>query len=133
MKSVYSMYFNASDMVIKLARELRLHPTEAEKTLWRAINKGQLGLKFRRQHPIYNFIADFYCHEARLIVEVDGGYHKSRIQRERDESRSAEVALVYDLKVIRFTNEEVLSNTNAVVSRLKTALSERMKNQLGNN
>ena len=128
MKSVFSMYYNASDTVIKLARDLRMHPTEAEKTLWHAISKGQVGVKFRRQHPIDRFIADFYCHEARLIVEVDGGYHLHHTQREHDENRSAEVALVYGLKVIRFTNEEIMTKTNEVVEKIKEEIIERLEN-----
>ncbi|HUW07646.1 MAG TPA: endonuclease domain-containing protein [Williamwhitmania sp.] len=125
MKSSFSMYCNATDSTIAMARELRQRPTEAEKILWQALRQKRLGYRFRRQHPIDRFIADFYCHPLRLIIEVDGGYHNSLSQREHDEDRSYEIMLNYDLKVIRFTNEQVMQDLLQVVARIQLEIAGR--------
>ena len=71
------------------AMELRRTMTEAEIILWNELrNKKLNGYKFRRQHPIKNYVADFYCHEARLVVEVDGEIHKDESTKEYDEKRT---------------------------------------------
>jgi len=119
------MYCNATDSTIAMARELRQRPTEAEKILWQALRQKRLGYRFRRQHPIDRFIADFYCHPLRLIIEVDGGYHNSLSQREHDEDRSYEIMLNYDLKVIRFTNEQVMQDLLQVVARIQLEIAGR--------
>lgn len=70
------MFFGASPKIFQRATELRKNMTEAERILWSALRRKQLsGKRFRRQHPIETFIVDFYCHEARLVIEVDGGIH----------------------------------------------------------
>jgi len=96
---------------------LRKEITIAEKLLWNKLRNKQLeGLKFRRQHPIDIFIADFYCHEKKLIVEVDGEIHK--YQKEYDEGRTSELE-AYGVTVIRFTNDEVINNIKQVIKRIK--------------
>jgi len=81
--------------------------TGAEKILWKELkNRNLNGLKFRRQHPIHFYIADFYCHEKRLVIEVDGEIHKRRAVKEHDENRSAELDRL-GINVIRFTNDQV--------------------------
>ena len=68
---------------IRLARELRQKPTPSEDSLWQELRHHRLnGLHFRRQHPIGRFLADFFCESAKLVVEVDGGYHLTPEQRE---------------------------------------------------
>jgi very-short-patch-repair endonuclease len=80
--------------------------TEAEKIMWGCLSKRQLqGSRFRKQHPIGNYIADFYCHEFKLVVEVDGPIHEQ--QKEYDIQRTEEMSLV-GINVIRFTNAEIL-------------------------
>jgi very-short-patch-repair endonuclease len=69
------MHENASHFVFELARELRRNMTDAENKLWNHLKHGVGGLKFRRQHPLKNYIADFYCHKLKLIIEADGGIH----------------------------------------------------------
>ena len=77
--------------VVKLAQELRLKLTPAEEMLWSRIGNKQLdGLRFRSQHPIGRYIADYYCHELKLVVEVDGDIHDGR--QEYDENRDAFLA-----------------------------------------
>ena len=90
------------------ARELRKNQTKAEGVLWNALRHRQrLGHKFRRQHVIDQFIVDFYCAEARLVIEVDGAVHE--FTGERDQARQAQLEAL-GLRVTRFTNDEVMSN-----------------------
>ena len=101
---------------------MRKEKTEAEELLWQALRNKQVGnCKFRRQHPIGQFIADFYCHEAGLIIEVDGGYHNKADQKTYDKART-QVINDFGVKVIRFTNEEILSNLTEVVKKVSEVL-----------
>jgi very-short-patch-repair endonuclease len=94
------------------AREPRARQTEAESLLWYALRGRRLcGLKFRRQYPIRSFIADFACIEKKLVVEIDGGYHDYTY--EGDMSRQAKIE-EDGWSVIRFSNEEVLADVEAV-------------------
>jgi very-short-patch-repair endonuclease len=83
-----------------------------------------LGLRFRRQHPIDIFIVDFYCHEARLVVEIDGAIHKN--QYEYDDGRAAEIEK-FGIEIIRFTNEEVENNIGHVIKKIELRVKERTK------
>jgi cyclase len=69
------MFYGAGPDLFAKAEENRLNPTESEARLWGALRKSQLGLRFKRQHPIDRFIVDFYCHKLRLVIEVDGEYY----------------------------------------------------------
>ncbi|HHS96841.1 MAG TPA: endonuclease domain-containing protein, partial [Chloroflexi bacterium] len=103
-----------------LARRMRREPTPAERRLWQQLRKRQvLGFKFRRQHAIGRFIVDFYCAEARLVVEVDGPVHKGT--QEEDVSRQKFLESL-GLKVLRFTNDEVFNALDAVVEQIAVAL-----------
>lgn len=75
------MFYGAQRNIFRKAFMLRHNETVAEKILWQKLNKNQLGVRFKRQHPIENFIADFYCHAARLVIEVDGSSHTIQEQR----------------------------------------------------
>ena len=108
-----NLFYGASQEIRTRAKLLRKRTTIAEKILWNKLRNNQLGgLKFRRQHPIDIFIADFYCHEKRLVIEVDGEIHN--YQKEYDEGRTAELE-AKDMTVIRFTNEEVINNIKGVM------------------
>ena len=111
--------------LIQLGKDNRKEATHGETILWSYLRNRKLGEKFRRQHAIGSYIPDFVCLEKRLIVEVDGGYHNTPEQIELDENRTLELEQKYLFKVIRFTNEEVSKDINAVLGRIKTALSER--------
>src|SRR5581483_4886828 len=101
--------------LIALARKLRQQGTTAEALLWKLLRSGRLhGRKFRRQHPIGRFIADFFCDDARLIIEIDGAVHQEASQQERDQEREA-ILRQYALNFLRFSNEEVLSETERVL------------------
>jgi very-short-patch-repair endonuclease len=112
------------DTAKKTARALRKDQTEAEEMLWEKLrNRRFNGIKFLRQHPIvfsYNgqerfFIADFYCAQRRLVIEIDGPVHEN--QREYDELRS-EILESLGYTVIRFNNDEVLNSIESVLGRI---------------
>ncbi|MES2285013.1 MAG: endonuclease domain-containing protein [Bacteroidota bacterium] len=110
-------------MLFENAHQLRLaNTTKAEKIVWEVIRNRKIeNCKFRRLHPIDKFVADFYCHEKKLIVEVDGGYHNKKEQIELDEART-QVVNEYGIKVIRFTNDEVLNDIQSVIEKIVNAL-----------
>ncbi|UZD42081.1 leucine--tRNA ligase [Capnocytophaga ochracea] len=104
------------------AKEMRENMTEAETVLWEALKSKHIGDKFRRQHIIGNFIADFVCLSKRLVIEVDGGYHTDYTQQGLDEGRAEELKQL-GFEVIRFTNEEVLNNLDKVIHQITEKLS----------
>jgi very-short-patch-repair endonuclease len=96
--------------------EFRDNPTPAEKALWKILRNNQInGLKFRRQHKIGQFIVDFYCHEIGLIIEADGNIHDNRKAEDRVRT---EWLQTMGLKIIRFSNEEILKNLEDVKTRI---------------
>lgn len=101
------------------ARDNRKNPTEAENALWQMLRGKSIDYKFRRQHLIDRFIVDFVCFEKGLIIEVDGGYHNTEEQQEADKQRSSILeGLGYN--ILRFSNEEVLANTDEVLAKIKS-------------
>ena len=114
-----SMYKGAPPDSFAKAKFLRDNMTDAEKFLWEKLKNNQLkGFKFRRQHPIHIYIVDFYCHKLKLVIEIDGGYHDSKDQKILDAERS-EILKFQKLKVIRFTNDEVLGNIDFVIRKIE--------------
>lgn len=119
-KSKLPFHYNAPSEHTERARKLRQPQTPAEDALWQAVrNRKRGGAKFRRQHPISWYIVDFYCHEYKLVVEVDGDVHLNPHVKERDENRQAHLEQL-GLTVIRFTNEEVLGELTHVLNRIET-------------
>jgi very-short-patch-repair endonuclease len=112
-----------------LARQMRHQPTPAEDALWQRLRNRQIhNAKFRRQHAIERFIVDFFCVDAKLIIEVDGAIHdytpiEDAIRQQYLESLG--------LMVIRFTNGEVLQQIAGVVERIDEVLFERLPPTLG--
>ena len=105
-----------------LSREMRSNPTLAENHLWQRLRKQQvLGYKFRRQYTIDRFIVDFYCTDAWLVIEVGGNIHDE--QQEADQLRT-EILEGLGLRVLRFTNGEVLQQTDGVIERIAEVLQE---------
>lgn len=101
---------------LQRAKELRRDMTDAEKLLWQELRANKLGVHFRRQQVIAGFIADFYCHKAALVVEVDGDIHD--LQQEED-ARREKVLNQMGLRIVRFRNDEVLENRLQVVGKIK--------------
>ena len=92
--------------------------TPAEKVLWDKLRSKALdGYKFRRQHPISKYITDFYCHSLKLVIEIDGNIHDLEDQIEYDAGREFELQEL-GLKVLRFTNEEVLQSPEKVLNKI---------------
>jgi very-short-patch-repair endonuclease len=105
-----------------VARQMRREPTEAGAALWKALRKDQIGgFRFRREHPVGQFVLDFCCAARKLVIEVDGGYHDDPEQRERDEARTAHLN-AWGYSVLRFRNEEVLTDLPSVIARIEAAL-----------
>jgi very-short-patch-repair endonuclease len=104
------------------ARELRKNSTEAEKVLWDRLRNRQIcGFKIRRQQPIDGFIADFYCADALLVIEVDGGIHNASKQSEIDQRRM----IVFNgrgLLTLRFRNKEVIYDVELCVEEIRRVL-----------
>jgi very-short-patch-repair endonuclease len=110
------------DELLKRCRELRSSASNAEKRLWSCLrNRQLLGFKFRRQHPVGRFIVDFYCHEARLAIEIDGGQHAEEHQSAYD-ARRTELLQAKGIRVIRFWNNEVLQNLEGVLETIVATL-----------
>jgi very-short-patch-repair endonuclease len=109
-----------NEETIRIARRLRVNQTDAEKVLWNRIRNRQIdGNKFARQQPISGYICDFVCREKRLLVEVDGGQHnESAADAIRDRRLTEE-----GYKVLRFWNNDVLGNTEGVLTVIQTELS----------
>ncbi|MBK0370722.1 endonuclease domain-containing protein [Flavobacterium sp. SE-1-e] len=113
------MWKGASPTIFSNAKKLRESSTEAEEKLWLALkDNGIDGYKFRRQHPLSIYVVDFYCHALKFVIEIDGGYHLDQEQQLLDEKRTSDIEF-QGLKVIRFTNEEVLMKLPEVIDRIK--------------
>lgn len=112
------MFYGATPDIFENAKLLRKNQTPAEKKLWSYLNENKLGYKFRRQHPIATYIVDFYCHKLKLVIEVDGAYHLSEDQKNQDDIRTSELEQL-GLEVVRFSNEEVFSDIEKVINRIK--------------
>lgn len=119
------MHQGAKPRLFQFAQELRKKNTEAEKRLWEEIRLKKLdGFRFRNQHPIGSYIVDFYCHSAKLAIEVDGGYHQKKEQREYDLGRDHDLSL-NGVQVLRFTNEEVMQGMSEVLRKIRECLKSR--------
>jgi very-short-patch-repair endonuclease len=109
---IVSMFYNAKPHIFEKAKTLRKNMTDSELKLWEHLKgKKILGLQFRSQHPIDIFIADFYCHPIKLVIEIDGGFHSTKEQQEYDIGRTAELNY-WEIEVIRFTNDEIEKDIN---------------------
>ncbi len=118
---VSGMFYGASNLIFEKAKTLRNTLTESEVLLWNHIKGKQLGFKFRRQHPISNYIADFYCHEAKVVIELDGSIHNLPEILQNDIERQKYLEEL-GLTVLRFTNDELYNNTNKVLEEIKSAI-----------
>ena len=105
-----------------LARGFRRRETEAEQILWSWLrNKQMNGIKFRRQQPLGDYVVDFVSFDKKLIIEIDGGQHNEELVIEKDESRTRRLES-FGFRVISFWNNDVLSNTDGVITMIKNAL-----------
>jgi ATP-dependent helicase HrpA len=110
------------EALLTYARELRKNATDAENLLWQLLRRNQIhGFSFRRQHPLGAYILDFYCHQAKLAIELDGGQHAEGAQLDHDQVRSAWLQ-AQGITVLRFWNNEALTNAEGVLQRISEAL-----------
>jgi len=116
------LYYGASVEIFRRAEVLRHHLTETEKLLWSKSNNKQIqGFRFGKQHPINKFIVDFYCHKAKLVIELDGEVHEQKEVAEHDKGREY-ILKNFGLEILRFTNKEVLNDTENVISKIQFKL-----------
>src|SRR5215218_57302 len=120
MSSKYNdkLFKGAPAKIFENARELRKKATPAEELLWQELrNRKIAGFKFRRQHPINNYIADFYCSEKQLAVKVDGSVHNTKEAKEYDQARTTDLGSM-GIRILRFTNGEVEKEMATVLKRI---------------
>jgi cyclase len=120
------MFNEAHPLVFANAKALRKNMTEAEKVLWGYLKGGVHGLKIRRQHAIGIYIADFYCHQIKLVIELDGKIHEDAEVKILDEHRESELR-GWGYEIIRFTNEELFEDINKVLTSIKIKVEELTK------
>ena len=124
------MFLGASDLIFKNAAALRNNMTPAEMLLWGHLKGNQLGTKFRRQHPLGIYIADFYCHQHKIIIEVDGSIHDLPDVVKHDIERQLNIEND-GIKVLRFRNEEIFNQLDKVLGSIKQALSSPFRGRGG--
>ena len=125
-----NMYYGANSFVFQKAEELRKNMTSAESIIWKHIHINPWKLKFRRQHPISNFIADFYCHPIKLIIEIDGDIHDVEEVKQYDSAREQSLK-EFGLTILRFRNEEVFNNADAILEKIDETIRILQSSPLG--
>jgi len=117
-----SLSYNKDNII--LAKNLRKNATPQENHLWYDF-LSKYEMRFQRQKAIDSFIADFYCHEAKLIIELDGSQHFTETGAQKDAFRTEKLKN-YDLKVIRFTNRQINTNFSGVCQYIDTIVKEAL-------
>jgi acetylglutamate kinase len=112
-----NMFYGAGPLIFKRAEELRKNMTSAENIIWKHVHINEWKLKFRRQHPVSNFVVDFYCHPIKLVIEIDGGIHANEDVKKNDNLRETTLKEL-GLHVIRFKNEEIYMSSNDVLKKI---------------
>ena len=121
-----NMFYGALPIHFELAKKLRDNQTDAELFLWDNLPRlKHIKVRFKRQDPILYFIADFYCHQAKLIIEIDVGYHDIPEQFIYDTNRDAELNN-FGLKVVRFSNNDVINNIENTLKTIEQEILNRI-------
>ncbi|MEO6612860.1 MAG: endonuclease domain-containing protein [Chitinophagaceae bacterium] len=118
-----NMFYGAGPLIFKRAEELRKNQTADEKLLWLYLKRNKLGVRFKRQHPIWMYIADFYSHELKLVIEVDGAVHNLKEVMENDIIRQEDI-ISLGIRVMRFTNLEVRTDIDGVTKKIEAVIHE---------
>jgi acetylglutamate kinase len=118
-----NMFYGASSFIFQRAEELRNSMSSTERIIWKHIHINEWKLKFRRQHPISNYVVDFYCHKLKLVIEIDGDIHDLEDVKRNDKERE-EALKSLGLHIIRFKNEEVYKKANAVLHEIDKTIRE---------
>src|SRR5215471_5480589 len=117
-----NMFYGAGPLIFRRAEELRKNMTSTERIIWEHLRINKWKLKFRRQHPISNFVVDFYCHAIKLVIEIDGGIHDVDEVKKNDILRERTLRSL-GLSIIRFTNDLVCNTTNDVLRMIDETIS----------
>jgi len=105
--------------LIKRAQRYRKHMTRCEAIIWERVRRRGLGVKIRRQHVLMPYIVDFYCPAHRVVIEIDGPVHDE--QRIKDVTRDTRLREIYGVKILRFSNEQVLGDLGIVLEAIAEA------------
>lgn len=119
-----NMFYGAGKNIFEKANALRKRMTLPEKIIWDELkNRRITKVKFRRQHPVDIFIVDFYCHEIKLAIEIDGEVHQDEDVKEYDDGRTHDIEKL-GITVLRFTNTDVINQRSKVISAIKKSITE---------
>jgi very-short-patch-repair endonuclease len=122
------MFFEAPADIFAKAKYLRSHMTHAEFIVWNFLKgKNLLGVRFRAQHPMGMYIADFYCFKLNLVIEIDGEIHNTEIQKEYDEDRT-QVLKNWGIDIVRFSNYQVMNKFDFVQNEIIKEVQSRLHN-----
>ncbi|MEO6454189.1 MAG: acetylglutamate kinase [Ginsengibacter sp.] len=124
-----NMFYGAGPIIFQRAEELRNKMTAAEKIIWDLIHINEWHLKFRRQHPISNYIADFYCHAIKLVIEIDGNIHEDEEVKQMDGTRE-QCLKDLGLSILRFKNEEVFKAPKKVLETIGKTINHLQRQSL---
>jgi very-short-patch-repair endonuclease len=119
------MFYGASRNTFQNASALRKNMTLAEKVLWKELSdRKKFKAKFRRQHPIDIFIVDFYCHEFKLAIEIDGEIHMKKEIKEYDDGREHDIEK-FGITILRFTNDEIFNDIKKVETQILLVVADK--------
>ena len=118
------MFYKANPLIFERARELRNSMTDAEIVLWGFLKTKPSGHKFRRQHPLGIYIADFFCYKLKLAIEVDGKIHTDKEVKANDDQRQ-ELIESEGIKIIRFSNQEVMNCLETVINKISLTINRQ--------
>ena len=120
------MFYNGGPLMFSRAKELRNNVTEAEMILWGYLKTKPSGYKFRRHHPLLNYIVDFFCYKLKLIIEVDGSIHNNEEVKKNDAERQM-IIESEGLNILRFTNDEVTKQLEIVIEKIQLRLQNNIQ------
>lgn len=123
-----SMFYESSPIIFENAKKLRNNLTHSEIVFWGLVKQYFPNYRFKRQHPISQYIADFYCHKLKLVIEIDGSIHQTKEIKNNDALRDKFMQSL-NLKIIRFTNDEVCKNSELVIEKIKLLIESMPINQ----
>ena len=121
-----NMFYKAHPLVFKKAEELRNNPTYSESLLWNYVKDNQLGIRFRRQHPASNYVLDFYAHQIKLAIEINGDIHSMEDVKRNDLERQSRLESL-GIKFLRFSTQEVEKELDKVLDKIKLKIKELLK------
>lgn len=116
-KKEFSLYQQIDNDIIQFTKDLRKNQTSAEEFFWELVRNNKLWLKFRRQHPFGRYIVDFYCHELKLVIEIDWSIHDIEENKRRDKQREEDLKMEW-LGIMRFTNDELFDNPQKILEKI---------------